>query len=98
MNKSELKHNMIVRSSGGRYGVVVVKDETNENVIKFFYDPFVLADNGYVKYGKIISLDEFDDDLVLRVWIDEYQDRVPCWNIEEVFELQSVFEREEEQK
>jgi len=31
MKKSDLKNGMIVKTSGGRYGVVCLKDATNKN-------------------------------------------------------------------
>lgn len=71
MKKNELKNGMIVQSSGGRYGVVCIKDATDSNCIKFFYDPMLLVDHGSVEkacYGSfIVSLDEFNEDLVCTI-------------------------------
>ena len=36
MKKVDLKHNMIVRTGGGRYGIVVIEDATDKNCIKYF--------------------------------------------------------------
>jgi len=65
MKKSELKNGMIVKTSGGRYGVVCLKDATNENCIKFLYDPNYLLDYGcLLNSGCMLeSLDNLDDNL-----------------------------------
>ena len=51
MNKCDLKNGMIVKSSGGRYGVVCLDDATDKNVIKFLYDPMLLVEHGYIGYN-----------------------------------------------
>jgi len=97
MNKSSLTNGMIVKSSGGRYGVVCLKDATNENVIKFLYDPNLLIDNGFIEevnYGnRIVSLDDFDDDLTIRVFDTETKESLIVWSIDEVYKLNRVWTR-----
>lgn len=65
---------MIVKSSSGRWGVVVLKDNTDKNCIKFFYCPELLIEHGYTNrvYGgtQVESLDDFDEDLIVR-WTEE---------------------------
>ena len=112
MKKSELKNGMIVRTSGGRYGVVVIKDATDENCIKFLYDPMWLPDHGYINeencLNVIVDLAEFDDRLAV-LWTEEDERRHPwdgkyneeniggrLWWIEEVYELNSVWKHKEE--
>lgn len=74
MKKSELKNGMIVKTSGGRYGVVVLEDSTDKNCIKFLYDPKLLLEHGFVSdahYGeKIVKLSSFCEDLTIR-WTEE---------------------------
>lgn len=90
--KANLKNGMIVKSTGGRYGVVCLKDETDENCIKFLYDPKLLKDHGYLygeNYGSaIISLDDFDDDL--RITNEEGQE---YWSIEYIYEMNLIHEK-----
>lgn len=74
MRKSELKNGMIVKSSGDRWGVVVLKDNTDENCIKFFYSPKLLIEHGYTNEvyagSQVESLDLFDEELIVR-WTEE---------------------------
>lgn len=105
MKKSELKNGMIVRSSGGRYGVVCLKDATDINCIKFFYDPKLLVEHGSVErahYGDfIVSLDEFDEDLNVTISVEEarklgliyYEEGMPIWSINKVYSLKEEWER-----
>lgn len=92
--KSDLKNGMIVKTSGGRYGIVVLKDATCENCIKFVYDPDYLIDDG-IYHGKqnISSLDSFDENLNCVYWDTEDQQQYIIYQIVEVFELNSVFKR-----
>jgi hypothetical protein len=106
MKKSELKHGMIVETTGGRYGIVVIKDATNENCIKFLYDPNWLVDNGclYNSSASIIEpLDRFDDDLNycypatakdVETWNDvKIGDKLVAWQIIRVFNMDKLWER-----
>jgi hypothetical protein len=66
VKKCDLKHHMLVETSGGRLGIVVLKDSTDDNCIKFLYDPKYLHDHGCMlnaNANMIEPLDNFDDDL-----------------------------------
>ena len=105
MTKSELRNGMIVKTSGGRYGVVVLNDATDSNCIKFFYEPNLLIEHGSVERAyrgnPIESLDNFTDDL--RVVITEYDAKDPIfepwevgltvWSIDQVFSLKEEWKR-----
>lgn len=82
MKKSELKNGMIVQSSGGRYGVVCIKDATDSNCIKFFYDPYLLREHGSIEkacYGDfIVSLDDFNENLVVTITRAEAKEAGMC--------------------
>ncbi|RXZ78099.1 hypothetical protein EBB07_29025 [Paenibacillaceae bacterium] len=96
--KSDLQNGMVVKTSGGRYGVVCLKDATNENVIKFLYDPRLLRNNGFIHEGSygptIVSLDDFEEDLTIRVFDDELQERLIVWSIDEVYSLDLIQARQ----
>ena len=105
MKKSELKNGMIVKTSGGRYGVVCLKDATDSNCIKFFYEPDLLIEHGSVERacrGHFIEpLDNFTDDL--RVALTEEDAKNPefefweagttLWSIDQVFSLKEEWHR-----
>lgn len=62
--KSNLKQNMIVRTNGGRYGIVVLKDATDENCIKYFYDPDRFDEHGMnPAWCGVDSLNNYDENL-----------------------------------
>jgi len=94
MGKEQLKDGMVVKSSGGRYGVVCIKDATDEKVIKFLYDPALLIEHGYVKesgYGDaIVPLENFDEQLQIWYTDPEDQQRYIAWSIVQVFELHDI--------
>ena len=105
MTKSELRNGMIVKTSGGRYGVVVLKDATDTNCIKFFYEPDLLIEHGSVERARrgflIEPLDNFTDDL--RVVLTEEDVKNPVfepweadltiWSIDQVFSLKEEWKR-----
>jgi hypothetical protein len=98
MNKKQLVNGMVVKTSGGRYGVVCLKDATNENVLKFLYDPDLLIGNGIIdsaNYGEtVVSLDDFDDDLAIRINDEETKERLVVWSIDAVYSLNNIYKRE----
>ena len=108
MKKSELQNGMIVKSSGGRYGVVCLKDATDTNCIKFFYDPKLMIEHGSIeraKYGDfIVPLSEFDENLNVTISVEEarklgliyYEEGMPIWSIVKVFSLKEVWNRDME--
>ena len=61
MKKSDLKNGMIVETTNGSMGVVVIKDATDENCIKFAYDSDRLLNHGFDE--RIDKLDWYDEDL-----------------------------------
>jgi hypothetical protein len=67
IRKKDLRNGMIVMASDGRYGVVCLKDATDENCIKFFYDPNLPVAHGSVDRAHcgdfIVSLNQFTEDL-----------------------------------
>lgn len=91
--KQQLKHGMFVETDNGRYGVVCLKDATDENCIKFLYDPALLIDHGYIYKGNygddIVSLDEFDDNLQI---IDPDYPGFFMWGIVRIFTLEKYWE------
>ena len=105
MKKSELKNGMIVKSSGGRYGVVCLKDATDSNCIKFFYEPDLLVEHGSVERACrgcfIESLDNFDEDLRVTLSLEEakklglefYDEGMAIWSIDAVFSLKEEWKR-----
>ena len=106
MRKNDLRNGMIVRSSGGRYGVVVLQDATDSNCIKFFYDPNLLIEHGSIeraRYGSLIEpLDNFNEDLqvvlteedVKKPGLEDCEVGAVCWSIDQVFSLNEVWRRD----
>jgi len=106
MKKSDLKNGMIVKTNGDDYGVVIIKDSTNENCIKFLYCPRYLVDNGCLlnsNFGIVHPLDELDDNLNfyhivtendLEHFIDsKVGDKIILGQIIEVFDLNRIWIR-----
>lgn len=92
MKKSDLENKMIVETNGGRFGVVVIKDATNENCIKFLYNPDLLLDNGYI-FGNnngftIIPLECFDENLNYVL-----TDNIILWQIIRIYKPTLAWER-----
>lgn len=107
MKKCDLENGMLVETTGGRFGVVVLKDSTDENCIKFLYDPRLLLEHGCI-YGyegasAIVRLADFDDDLNccweateddVRTWDDmKFGDKLVAWQIIRVYKPTIVCER-----
>ena len=105
MKKSELRNGMIVKSSGGRYGVVCLHDATDSNCIKFFYEPDLMREHGSVERacrGSFIEpLENFDEDLRItlsaeeakKLGLDFYEEGMSIWSIDKVFSLKEEWSR-----
>lgn len=107
MKKYDLENGMIVETTGGRFGVVVLKDSTDEKCIKFLYDPRLLLEHGciygYEGLSAIVKLDDFDDDLNCcwtaseedaRTWNDvKVGDKLVAWQIIRVYKPTIICER-----
>lgn len=105
MKKSDLRNGMIVKTSSGRYGLVVIKDATSKDCIKFLYDPAYLLNNGclYNTGSFIEPLDSFDDSLNCYAYATDSDerdfdnikagDKLILWQIIEVYGLNSLWIR-----
>lgn len=90
---------MIVKASDGRYGVVCLRDATDENCIKFFYDPNLTVAHGSIDRAHcgdfIVSLNQFTEDLKYICSKKEAQALgliqtgrvITLWSIKEVYSL-----------
>lgn len=97
MKKVDLKHNMIVRTGGGRYGIVVIEDATDKNCIKYFYDPDRLDEHGMNPiWCDVDSLDNYNDyeDGLWRTYVDpETNKRMQAFPIIAIYELTEIWKR-----
>lgn len=99
MRKKDLRQNMVVKSSDGRYGVVCMKDATDENCIKFFYDPTLSIAHGSVERSHcgdfIVPLSQFTEDLkyicsrkeAKELGLVQGREIITLWFIEEIYSL-----------
>ena len=99
MRKKDLRQNMIVKSSDGRYGIVCMKDATDENCIKFFYDPTLSIAHGSVERSHcgdfIVPLSQFTEDLkyictkkeAKELGLIASNEILTLWFIEEVYTM-----------
>jgi hypothetical protein len=102
--KDDLQHGMIVKSSDGRYGMVCIKDATDVNCIKFFYDPQLTYAHGSVEKAScgdfIVPLAKFTYDMRYICSKEEaeklqinWNESMTLWSIQEVYSLKKEWMR-----
>lgn len=86
--KADLKHGMLVRTYGSRWGIVIKEDATDKDCIKFFYDDKKISNNGFLDATEVLLLSEVNDDLTVgHYWDEEDKCYYYAYSIDYVFSL-----------
>ena len=94
MTKSDLKHGMIVRTHGDRWGMVIKSDATDEDCIKFFYDDRTVHNHGFLDVPEVLPLSQVNEDLTVgREWDEDAQCSLYYYSIDYVYSLNNLFAR-----
>lgn len=94
MTKKDLKHGMLVRTFGSRWGMVIKEDSTDKDCIKFFYDDKLLLNHGFLDVPEVLPLSEVNEDLTVgHYWDKEDKCYYYIYSIDYVFGLEFLWMR-----
>lgn len=94
MTKNDLKHGMLVRTFGARWGMVIKEDVTDKDCIKFFYKDNLLINHGFLEEPEVLPLSEVNEDLTVgNYWDEEDQCYYNRFSIDYVFGLEFLWMR-----
>lgn len=94
ITKSDLKHGMLVRTFGSRWGMVIKEDVTDKDCIKFFYDDHLLVNHGFLETPEVLPLSEVNEDLTVgHYWDEEDKCYYYTYSIDYVFGLEFLWMR-----
>lgn len=94
ITKNDLRHGMLVRTFGSRWGMVIKEDGTDKDCIKFFYDDKTSINHGFLDIPEVLPLSEVNDDLTIgQCWNEEDQCYYSTYSIDYVFGLEFLWMR-----
>lgn len=94
MTKGDLKHGMLVRTFGSRWGMVIKNDKTDTDCIKFFYDDQLGLNHGFLEPPEVLPLSEVNEDLTVgQYWDEEDKCYYYAYSIDYVFGLEFLWMR-----